>query len=82
MKSEILVCCGTGCIANGSVVLLEELKRELVAEGAAAAVTAVTKHTGCNGFCENGPILRLMPQDISYYRVQKEDAPEIVRALM
>jgi NADH-quinone oxidoreductase subunit F len=82
MKTEILVCCGTGCIANGSLALLEELKRELAAQGGAAAITAVTKHTGCNGFCENGPIIRLMPQDISYYGVQKEDAPEIIRALM
>jgi NADH-quinone oxidoreductase subunit F len=81
MNTELLVCCGTGCIANGSLVLLEELKRELAVQGAAVKISAITKHTGCNGFCENGPIVRIMPEDISYYRVQKEDAEEIVRAL-
>jgi NADH-quinone oxidoreductase subunit F len=78
---EILVCCGTGCIANGSLVLLEELKKELAAQGATAQVSAL-KHTGCNGFCENGPILRIMPGDTSYYQVKSTDAAEIVSALI
>jgi NADH-quinone oxidoreductase subunit F len=88
-EQTILVCCGTGCIANGSLVLLEELKKELAAQGSKARVSAVIKHTGCNGFCENGPIVRVVPNtahgsspaDISYYHVKSSDAAELVSAL-
>jgi NADH-quinone oxidoreductase subunit F len=86
-EQTILVCCGTGCIANGSLVLLEELKKEIAAQGAKARVSAVIKHTGCNGFCENGPIVRVVPNpvsslaDISYYQVKSSDVAEIVSAL-
>jgi NADH-quinone oxidoreductase subunit F len=80
----ILVCCGTGCTAHGSHRVAEALNQALAAEGIAATVQALAgniKKTGCNGFCENGPIVRILPQDISYYRVAQEDAPDIVAAL-
>ena len=39
------------------------------------------KETGCNGFCENGPIVTIMPDDICYYKVKPGDVPEIVHSL-
>jgi NADH-quinone oxidoreductase subunit F len=82
MKDQvILVCCGTGCVAHGSLSVVEALTQALASGGAAIPVRALTKKTGCNGFCENGPIVRIMPEDISYYRVTKEDAGDIVAAL-
>lgn len=39
---------------------------------------AQVKTTGCNGFCENGPIVKVMPDNITYYKVKPKDAKEIV----
>jgi NADH-quinone oxidoreductase subunit F len=78
---EILVCCGTGCSAHNSPLIVEALNKALAETGLATPVRALAKRTGCNGFCENGPIVRIMPQDISYYRVGKKDAADIVAAL-
>ena len=75
----LLVCCGTGCLANGAETVLAGLKKEIAASGADATACAHIKATGCNGFCENGPIVRLMPEDISYYRVKPGDTAEIVQ---
>jgi NADH-quinone oxidoreductase subunit F len=78
MKKTLLVCCGTGCRANGSMALLEEFHRVISAVGADAEARPVVKSTGCNGFCENGPIVRILPDDISYYKVKAADAREII----
>ena len=38
----------------------------------------MSRSTGCNGFCENGPIVQIMPDDITYYKVREKDVPEIL----
>jgi len=81
MNRTILVCCGTGCIATGSYQVADALRRELLKEGADATIETVVKETGCNGFCENGPIVSVMPDDICYYKVKPEDASAIVLSL-
>ena len=78
MNRTVLVCCGTGCVANGSLEVAKELRREL--EGKQIQVETV-KETGCNGFCENGPIVRILPDDISYYWVKPEDAHDIAMSI-
>ncbi|MEF9839637.1 MAG: NADH-ubiquinone oxidoreductase-F iron-sulfur binding region domain-containing protein [Lachnospiraceae bacterium] len=78
MKKQILICCGTGCRANGSMVVVSALQQSVQAMHADADVIAEVKTTGCNGFCENGPIVKIMPDNIVYYKVRKEDAPDIV----
>jgi len=62
-------------------MIARALRKEVAAVGADAAVETVIKETGCNGFCENGPIVKIMPDDISYYRVKASDALEIVGSL-
>jgi len=79
MTRTILVCCGTGCIANGSLKVAEALRFALA--GTDVSVETAVKETGCNGFCENGPIVRIMPDDISFYKVKPEDAPDIAASL-
>ena len=104
MTRTIFVCCGTGCIANGSLAVADALRAALdetatvYGQGKAAAtagqaerreaaatagiqVEALVKQTGCNGFCENGPIVKIMPDDISYYKVKPQDAAEIIDSL-
>ena len=84
-ERTLLVCCGTGCLANGAkkVALALEKAAETMKKKGALRVTVSLKggikETGCNGFCENGPIVRLMPDDISYYRVQPSDAQDIMK---
>ncbi|OUN05922.1 NADH-quinone oxidoreductase subunit F [Flavonifractor sp. An92] len=75
MSKTVLVCCGTGCLANGSAKVAAEFHRLL--EGSDHAVEWLVKETGCNGFCENGPLVKIDPDDITYYKVQVKDVPEI-----
>ena len=76
MDKTVLVCCGTGCLANGSLKVAEAFRTQL--EGTAHRVECVVKETGCQGFCENGPMVRILPDDITYYKVKPADAAEIV----
>jgi len=82
---SLLVCCGTGCVAGGSPAVAEALKKAAVASAKKGALRVTVdlgggiKATGCNGFCENGPIVRIMPDDISYYRVKPSDAEDIIK---
>ena len=77
----ILVCCGTGCLAMGSLALADALKSEIKKQKADAEVKTVIKKTGCNGFCENGPLVQIMPDNITYYKVKKEMAQKVVASL-
>lgn len=78
MKKQILICCGTGCRANGSMKTAEALNTAVKKQNGHAEVIADIKTTGCNGFCENGPIVKIMPDNLVYYKVRPEDADEIV----
>ncbi|MCL1895635.1 MAG: 4Fe-4S binding protein [Clostridiales bacterium] len=80
-KRTLLVCCGTGCLATGAREVAGALKEAIDALGADAAVKPDIKCTGCNGFCENGPIVKVHPDDISYYRVRPRHAMEIAKSL-
>lgn len=77
-KRTLYVCCGTGCLANGSMGIYEALKRKLEERNLDIPVKTYIKATGCNGLCEKGPVVKLMPDDISYFKVKASDADEIV----
>lgn len=90
-QGRILVCAGTGCVANGSLQVYAALKAEvekngiyvtvdLLLEGAQNGTTVVK--SGCHGFCEMGPLVRLEPGGILYTKVKQDDAVEIVAALI
>ncbi|BBB92052.1 MAG TPA: NADH-quinone oxidoreductase subunit NuoF [Methylomusa anaerophila] len=79
-KKTVLVCCGTGCLANNSLEIYTGLKQRVLAAKLAVAVEPVLKSTGCNGFCEKGPIVKILPDDVSYYKVQPADVEEIFTA--
>ncbi len=75
-RLHILVCAGTGCVANNSFDIKEELEREIVKRGLENEVSVIT--TGCQGFCERGPIVIIQPDGIFYQRVRIEDIPHLV----
>jgi len=73
---HILVCGGTGCRAAQSTKITENLKQELDANNLSETVQVI--ETGCFGFCEKGPIVKIMPDNTFYTQVKAEDAKEIV----
>ncbi len=75
-KMHMLVCGGTGCRASASDMLYENLKKETKEQGLQDDVQVVT--TGCFGFCEKGPIVKVIPDNTFYVSVEPDDAREIV----
>lgn len=79
MSREIHVCCGTGCLANGSQTVLDRF--HAAAAEVDVKIRPYVKKTGCNGFCENGPMVTILPDHITYYKVHPDDAEEILASL-
>ena len=75
-KMHLLVCGGTGCRASESETLFHNLKHEIIEKGLENEVQVIT--TGCFGFCEKGPIVKVMPDNTFYTQVKPEDAIEII----
>jgi NADH:ubiquinone oxidoreductase subunit F (NADH-binding)/(2Fe-2S) ferredoxin len=75
-KSHLLVCGGTGCKSAESQILAEHLRTEIRNQGLGDVVRVVT--TGCFGFCEKGPIVRIIPDNTFYTQVKPGDAAEIL----
>ena len=86
---KVLVCGGTGCVSGGSLEIYDKLKAlmeannipcsvELDCESATHADSVGLKKSGCHGFCEMGPLVRVEPQGWLYTKVKLEDCEEIV----
>ncbi|MDD4828701.1 MAG: NAD(P)H-dependent oxidoreductase subunit E, partial [Bacteroidales bacterium] len=73
---QLLVCGGTGCRASASAQIVENLNASLKAHGLEEDAQVVT--TGCFGFCEKGPIVKVIPDNTFYTQVKPEDAEEII----
>ncbi len=84
---RVIVCAGTGCMANGAMKVFEEFKQqiagaglnvilELRAEGSDADVRL--SKSGCQGFCQMGPLVSVLPDNILYNKVRREDVSDIV----
>ena len=73
-RIPVSVCCGTGCIASLAGEVADAFEREIEGQGAAEKV--LFRKTGCQGFCEKGPLVAI--GDIFYVCVTVEDVPEIV----
>jgi NADP-reducing hydrogenase subunit HndC len=73
---HLLVCGGTGCHASESDAIVCNLRDELEAKGLMDTVQVIL--TGCFGFCEKGPIVKVMPDNTFYVQVKPEDAQTIV----
>jgi len=76
--TAVLVCAGTGCIANGSRKVAAALQQELETRGSKIPVEMVVKQTGCHGFCEKGPLVVMHPSGVYYTKVKPKDAVDIV----
>ena len=86
-KKKILICAGTGCISSGSLVIYDELRKIMEERGLRVEVELAEephddsvglKKSGCHGFCEMGPLVRIEPQGWLYVKVKPADCEEIV----
>lgn len=75
-KQHVHVCGGTGCHAAQSIALDEKLKRIINDKGLSGDVQVTS--TGCFGFCEKGPIVKVLPDNTFYTEVTPNDAREII----
>ncbi|MCD6192724.1 MAG: NADH-quinone oxidoreductase subunit F [Candidatus Aminicenantes bacterium 4484_214] len=75
-RLHLMVCAGTACVSNRSFEIKEALEKELKKQGLENEVLVVT--TGCNGFCERGPLLVVQPGNIFYQQLTVKDIPYLV----
>jgi NADH-quinone oxidoreductase subunit F len=88
-RRRVVVCAGTGCMANGAMKVFEALVREAADQGVDLAVDldleerrsrdGLLTRSGCQGFCQMGPLLSVEPDGLLYCKVRPGDLAEIVR---
>ncbi len=92
-NKRILVCAGTGCISSGSLEIFDKLTSIMKERNIPCSVELQVephsdsegkhdlvgiKKSGCHGFCELGPLVRIEPQGYLYTKVQLSDCEEII----
>ena len=82
---RIMICAGTGCMANGSMEVYERFLEVVGERGLSVSVQmdrtesdVVMSCSGCQGFCQRGPLVTIYPEGIFYTKVKPEDVEEIV----
>jgi NADH:ubiquinone oxidoreductase subunit F (NADH-binding)/(2Fe-2S) ferredoxin/NAD-dependent dihydropyrimidine dehydrogenase PreA subunit len=75
-RFNLLVCAGTGCVSNNSFKVKAALEKEIEKHNLQEEIQVIT--TGCNGFCANGPIVVVKPDDIFYQLLTEEQIPHLV----
>jgi NADH-quinone oxidoreductase subunit F len=84
---RVVICAGTGCMANGAMKVFEQFKSATAESGLKVILELRAEQTedevrlsksGCQGFCQMGPLVSVMPDGILYTKVRSEDVAEIV----
>ena len=76
-RIELMLCTGTGCVAGGSFRIKQALEEEIAKHGLRDEISLVA--TGCNGFCGQGPLMVVIPEQIFYGWLKTEDIPVLVQ---
>ncbi len=84
-KKKVLVCAGTGCVAGGSIEIFNTIKAMVEEKGLLVDLEMThenngigVKKSGCHGFCEMGPLVKIEPYNYLYVKVSIDDCREIV----
>ncbi len=72
----VAICTGTGCASSASGQVCSTLEEELGQRGLADQVEV--RRTGCFGFCEQGPIMVVYPDETFYTQVKPSNVKKIV----
>ncbi|MEA2031296.1 MAG: NADH-quinone oxidoreductase subunit NuoF [candidate division Zixibacteria bacterium] len=75
---KIMVCCGPGCLANGSAEIVEEFRKVIKKKRIKGFKVEALKETGCHGFCALGPLVVIEPSGTFYTKVKPKDVEEII----
>ncbi|NUM34138.1 MAG: 4Fe-4S binding protein [Candidatus Brocadiae bacterium] len=85
VTKRVIICAGTGCVANGSLKVHEEFVKKIAEKGLDVVVelkeekkSVYVSKSGCQGFCQMGPLVTMLPENILYTKVKPEDVAEIV----
>lgn len=88
IKRRIIICAGTGCVANGSLKILKEFQNQLELNSLHHLVelkfeeekknSVLVSGSGCQGFCQMGPLVTIQPDEIMYVKVSLPDVKRIV----
>lgn len=91
IQRRVVVCAGTGCIANGSLKVRDAIMKLAAEKGlnivveindsipeTAGVQSVYMSRSGCQGFCQQGPLVTIEPDGILYCKVKVEDAEDIV----
>ena len=85
-KNRVVICAGTGCVAGGAMKIFDRFTK-LAAERGIIYDIALEKEegaelglaiSGCQGFCQMGPLVTVFPQGVLYINVKPDDVDEIV----
>src|ERR1700690_4111204 len=75
-RANLMLCAGTGCVASGAMKVASALREEIKKNGLEEEIKLVL--TGCNGYCAEGPIMAVYPDEIFYQKLTVEDVPKLV----
>ena len=84
---QVVISGGSGCVAGGSLHVYDRMKELMEANGLRVDVvlqhethdeSVGLKHSGCHGFCQMGPLMRIEPMGLLYIKVKVEDCEEII----
>ncbi|MFA5059721.1 MAG: NuoF family protein [Candidatus Omnitrophota bacterium] len=72
LKKKVCVCCGAGCISSGSEAVLKNLQEAVKSKNLSNEISVVP--SGCMGPCNQGPLVKVVPDQTIYQRITEEDA--------
>jgi NADH:ubiquinone oxidoreductase subunit F (NADH-binding)/(2Fe-2S) ferredoxin len=76
VRANLMLCAGTGCVASGTANVKEAIQQELKKRGLDEEIRLVL--TGCNGYCAEGPVMAVYPDEVFYQKVTVEEVPMLV----
>ena len=76
-KHKICVCCGASCISSGSEEVLKKMQEEIKAKGLDNEIEVIP--SGCMGPCTQGPLVKYLPEQTIYQKVNSENTSLIVQ---
>jgi NADH:ubiquinone oxidoreductase subunit F (NADH-binding)/(2Fe-2S) ferredoxin len=77
-KHKICICCGAGCISSGSEAVMKKLQEEIIERGLQSEVEIIP--TGCMGPCNQGPLMKYLPENSIYQKVDCSNISQIVQS--
>ena len=76
-RMNIMVCGGTGCVSSESDKIIDSFNEQLQKIGYDSEIQVIK--TGCFGFCGQGPIVKIHPDNVFYVKVKLSDVSEIIQ---